>query len=71
MKLPIDMLSPISGLPIRSGKAPIRPQAVRLWWSDEARLPQEGQDNQEGRAEVRMHELQNEGPAGTEAVQAL
>merc|ERR1711939_1148476 len=40
------------GLPIRARKASIRPQAIRLWWSNEARFPQEGKDNQEGRVEI-------------------
>src|SRR5687767_13344210 len=30
------------GFPLRPGKASLRSQAERLWWSDQARLPQEG-----------------------------
>lgn len=61
----------LSGLALRTGKAPIRSQAVRLWWSNKARLPQESKDNEEGRAAVRMHTMQDEGTARAEAVQAF
>ena len=59
------------GIVIRPGKAPIRSQAVRLRWSDEARVPQEGEDNQEGRVETGVHSMQNEGTAKSEAMQAF
>merc|ERR1711939_1226829 len=59
------------GLPIRARKASIRPQAIRLWWSNEARFPQEGKDNQEGRVEIGMHSLQDKGTISVEAMQTL
>merc|ERR1712144_184231 len=53
------------GLPIRARKASIRPQAIRLWWSNEARFPQEG------RVEIGMHILQDKGTISVEAMQTL
>ena len=52
------VLTPL-GLSICSGKAKIRPQTVRLWWSDEACVPQEGEDNQESRVEIGVHTMQD------------
>ena len=59
------------GFAFRPGKAQIRPQAVRLRRSNEARVPQEGKDDQEGRAEIRMHTMQDQGAIGAQALQAL
>ena len=47
------------GLAFRPRKAPIRPQAVRLWWSNKTRVPQEGEDNQEGRVKIGVHNMQD------------
>jgi hypothetical protein len=47
------------GLALRARKETLRPQAVRIRWSDQARLPQEGQDNEEGRVEIGMRQLQD------------
>src|ERR1700728_481371 len=43
-KTPSDINYP--GLIIRAREAKIRPQAVRLWWSDETCVQKEGKDNQ-------------------------
>jgi hypothetical protein len=59
------------GIAVRTRKAPIRPQAVRIRRSDKARLPQESQDNKEGCATVRMHTMQDKGSVGVEAMQAF
>lgn len=59
------------GLALRTGKATLRPQAVGLWWSDQARLPQEGQDYQEGRLAIGVRQVQDQGSTGSEAMQAL
>jgi hypothetical protein len=59
------------GLSIRTRKAPLRSQTVRLWWSDEARFPQESEDNEKGRVEVGVHSMQDEGSAIAEAMQAF
>jgi len=61
----------LQGLALRTGKAQIRPQAVRLRWSDEACVPQEGKDYEEGCPAVRVHTMQDQGTAGAEALQAL
>ena len=52
------------------GLTPSR-QAERLWWSDQARLPQEGQDYQEDRSPVGVQRVQAEEAASPEALQAL
>jgi len=65
---------PVQGrqsLVIRPRKASIRPQAVRLRWSDEACVPQEGKDNQEGRVEIGVHIMQDEGTIIAQALQAF
>merc|ERR1712227_773934 len=59
------------GLAFRSGKASLRQEAVRIRWSDQARLPQEGQDDQEGRPPARVHRLQVQDADGSQALQAL
>ena len=59
------------GLPLRTRKAPIRSQAVRVWWSDKTSVPQKSKDNEEGGAPVRMHAMQDEGAVGAKAVQAF
>ena len=59
------------GFSIRPGKATIRPKAVRLWWSDKACVPQKGKDNEEGRAEIGMCQLQDEVTTVAEKMQAL
>lgn len=46
-----------TGILSRPRQAPLRPQTVRLRRPNEARLPQEGKDDQEGGAEAGMHEL--------------
>jgi len=61
----------VTGLVIRPRKTTIRPEAVRLRWSDKASVQEEGKDNQEGRFEIRMHCLQDQGTIGVEAMQAL
>jgi len=66
-----DTLLTFSGFPIRARKAKIRPQAIRLRWSDKACFPQEGKDNQEGRVETGVHVLQDQGTASAQALQAL
>lgn len=70
---PTSLLSCSSfpGFSIRPRKAPIRSQTVRLWWSDETRVPQESKDNKEGRVEVRVHIMQDEGTAIAETMQAF
>jgi hypothetical protein len=68
-KPPSDINCP--GLIIRSREAKIRPQAVRLWWSDETCVQKEGEDNQEGRVEIGVHSMQDKGTAGAEAMQAF
>lgn len=62
-------LSP--GLAVRPGKASIRPQTIRLWWSDQACVPQKGKDNQESRVEIGVHTMQDQGTTVVEAMQAL
>ena len=59
------------GFAFRSRKAPLRPQAIWLRWSDEASLPQKGKDNEEGGFEVGMYKLQDQGAIGVEALQAF
>lgn len=59
------------GLSLRTRKAPIRSQTVRLRWSDEARVPQEGEDNEKGRVEVGVHSMQDKGSAVAEAMQTF
>jgi len=59
------------GFPLRPRKETLRPKAVRLWRSNQARFPQEGEDHEEDRPEIRMHRLQDEEPAGPEAMQAF
>lgn len=61
----------LSGLALRTGKASLRQEAVRLRRTDQARFPQEGQDHQEGCASSRVHELQDQGAIVVEALQAL
>jgi hypothetical protein len=68
-KLSADMNR--SGLIIRTRKATIRSQAVRIWWSDETGVQKEGKDNQEGRVEIGVHSMQNQSTAGVEAMQAF
>ena len=46
------------GLADCPGQAQIRRQAEGLRWTDQARLPQEGQDHEEGHAQARVHRLQ-------------
>lgn len=41
----------------QSGTAP---QLFRLWWADQTRLQEEGQDNQEAHSQTRVHRLQEE-----------
>lgn len=59
------------GFALRPGKEALRPQAVRLRWSDQTRVSQESQDHEEGCVETGVRELQGEDPASTEAMQAL
>lgn len=61
----------VTGISLRARKAPLRPQAVRVRRTDQTGVPQEGQDDEEGRAAVGMHAVQDQGAAGAEAVQAL
>ncbi|KAL8931214.1 MAG: hypothetical protein Q9216_007253, partial [Gyalolechia sp. 2 TL-2023] len=55
-------------LPLRPRKAPLRPQTIGLRRPNQTRLPQKSQDDEEGGAEAGMHELQDEGAVGAEAV---
>merc|ERR1711976_518247 len=66
-KLQGDPVQEGQGVSILPGSTTIEPKAERLWWSDQAHLPQEGQDHQEdcaqdgnqlrqGQEEVRHHE---------------
>jgi len=55
----VRCLTRCAGLFIRPGKATIRPKAVRIRWSNKACFPQESEDNQEGRAQIGMCQLQN------------
>lgn len=59
------------GIALRTRKASLWSQTVRLWWSDQACVPQEGEDNKEGRVEIGVHKLQDKGTIGVEAMQAL
>jgi len=59
------------GLRLRTRKETLRPKAVRIRWSDKARVPQEGQDHQEGRAKTGVHTMQDQGTAVAQALQAL
>ncbi len=43
-------------------QAPLRSQAVRVRRSDQARVPQEGQDHQEDRAQAAVQQLQAHDP---------
>jgi len=60
-----------AGLSVRPGKATIRPKAVRLRWSNKACVPQEGQDDEESCAEIRMCFMQDQVTTVAEAMQAL
>ena len=66
-----DAVQEGQGLVGSSGKASLRPQAIRLWWSDQARLPQEGKDHEEGCPPSRMYRLQVQGTTAIEAMQAV
>lgn len=59
------------GFSLRAGKASLRPQTIRLWWSDQARLPQEGKDNEEGCVKIGVHSVQVQDAITSEALQAL
>lgn len=59
------------GLVIRTRKAKIRPQAIRIWRSDQTRVQEEGKDNQEGSVETGVHIMQDEGTTGIETMQAF
>ena len=60
-----------TGVAVRARKASLRSQTIRLWWSNEARVPQEGEDYEEGRVKIGVHNLQDEGTTGVEAMQAF
>ncbi len=59
------------GLYLRARKASLRSQTIRLWWSDQARLPQEGEDDKEGRIKIGVHSVQIQDAAPDQALQAL
>merc|ERR1719376_775371 len=59
------------GLSNRTGQASLRQKAVRIRGSDQARLPQEGQDHQKSGTEAGVHQVQGEEAAAVEEVQAL
>jgi len=58
-------------LPCTLREAPLRPQAERFRWSDQARLQEEGQDHEKNCAEIGMHQVQGQVAEGFEALQDL
>jgi len=66
-----DAVQDRQGLARRTGQATIRPKTVRIRWSDQARLPQEGEDDEEGRLAARVHVVQVQASARPQALQAL
>merc|ERR1712079_89635 len=54
-KLQGDPVQEGQGISLLPGSTTIYPKAERLWWSDQADLPQEGQDHQEDRVEDGNH----------------
>ncbi len=53
-----DSVQGRQGLQLRPGQAAVRPQAVWIRWTDQAGLPQEGKDDQEGHGPPRVQEVQ-------------
>jgi hypothetical protein len=70
-KARITFSQAMTGLSFRTRKETLRPQAIRLRRSDKACFPQEGQDDQESRAETGVHTMQDQGTAVAQALQAL
>ena len=66
-----DAVQDRQGLAVRAGQAALRREAEGLWWPDQARLPEEGQDDQEGRAPPRVQRVQVQDAARHQALQAL
>ena len=60
-----------SGFIIRARKTKIRSQAVWIRRPDKTRLQKEGKDNEEGRFEAGVHNMQDKGTTGAEAMQAF
>ncbi len=56
------------GIQRGSRKAALWSQAVGIRWADEAGVPQESQDDEEGGAEAGVHELQNQVATGAETM---
>merc|ERR1712110_228422 len=50
-----DSVQEGQGVAVLPGSSTLQPKAVRLWWSDQADLPQEGNDHQEDRPEDGNH----------------
>merc|ERR1712076_154204 len=44
-----DSVQEGQGVAVLPGSSTLQPKAVRVWWSDQAHLPQEGKDHQEDR----------------------
>ncbi|CAI5487391.1 unnamed protein product, partial [Closterium sp. Naga37s-1] len=59
------------GQRLRARKAAVRPQAVGLWRADEARLPQEGEDDEEDRVEAAVPVVQAHAPNAHQGERAL
>merc|ERR1712226_23742 len=61
-----DSVQEGQGVAVLPGSSTLQPKAIRLWWSDQADLPQEGKDQEDrpedgnhlrqGQEEVRHHE---------------
>merc|ERR1712097_26936 len=66
-----DPVQDWQGLPVRTREAPLRPQAAGLRWSDQACVPQDGQDHQEDRAASGVCRVQVQIALRTQALQAL
>jgi len=54
-----------------SGEEEIRSKASRLWRPNEASLPQEGKDHQEGCSTSRMRKVQDKSVAASQEMQTL
>ena len=52
-------------------KAPLRSQTIWLWWSDQASIQEEGQNDKEDRTENGVHNVQEEEAGAHQEMQAL
>merc|ERR1711976_784502 len=57
--------------PVRTRKETLRLQTERVWWSDQASLPQEGQNNQEDLPQAPMLQVQTYPTNRNQALQAF